>query len=48
MDTRSSPPTPGGGYWGLDSGSGCPSVTPPDNGAYLGWANADGSVVIGS
>ena len=38
----------GGGYGGLESGSGCPSVSPPDNGAYLGWASADGSVVIGS
>jgi hypothetical protein len=45
---RSTKNSQGGGYWGLDSGSGCPSVTPPDNGAYLGWANADGSVVIGS
>ena len=23
-------------------------MSPPDNGAYLGWASADGSVVIGS
>jgi hypothetical protein len=25
-----------------------PSLTTSDNAAYLGWANADGSVIIGS
>jgi hypothetical protein len=38
----------GDGFLGLDSGSACPGLSPPDNGAYLGWASADGSVVIGS
>jgi WD40 repeat protein len=38
----------GGSYLGLDTGSDCPSPAQPGNGAYLGWANADGSEVIGS
>lgn len=45
---RSTQNSQGGGFTGLESGSGCPSVSPPANGAYLGWASADGSVVIGS
>jgi hypothetical protein len=32
----------------MDVSSECPSATGPDNAAYLGWASADGSVVIGS
>ena len=38
----------GGSYLGLDTGSDCPSQAKPGNGAYIGWANADGSEVIGS
>jgi len=33
---------------GMDVSSACPSATGPDNAAYLGWASADGSVIIGS
>jgi hypothetical protein len=33
---------------GMDVSSACPSLTDPDNAAYLGWASADGSVIIGS
>jgi hypothetical protein len=38
----------GGSFLGLDNGSDCPSQAEPGTGAYLGWANADGSEVIGS
>lgn len=38
----------GASYLGLDIGSDCPSQAEPGNGAYIGWANADGSEVIGS
>jgi hypothetical protein len=38
----------GATYQGMDVSSGCPSLTDPDNDAYLGWASADGSVIIGS
>jgi hypothetical protein len=38
----------GGSFLGLDNGSDCPSQAEPGTGAYLGWANADGSAVIGS
>ena len=36
------------GYVGLASGSYCSSQAEPAGGAYIGWANADGSEVIGS
>jgi hypothetical protein len=45
---RATKDSQGGSYQGLDSGYACPSVSQPENGAYLGWANADGSEVIGS
>jgi hypothetical protein len=32
----------------LDATSGCSDQAQPGEGAYLGWANADGSVIIGS
>lgn len=32
----------------MDVASECPSPAAPDNAAYLGWANADSSVIIGS
>jgi hypothetical protein len=35
-------------YVGLESGSYCSAQAEPVNGAYIGWANADGSAVIGS
>lgn len=38
----------GATYQGMDASSACPSLTGPDNAAYLGWASADGSVIIGS
>jgi hypothetical protein len=38
----------GDSFLGLNTGSDCPSQAKPGNGAYLGWANADGSEVIGS
>jgi hypothetical protein len=38
----------GDSFLGLDVGSDCPSQAEPGTGAYLGWANADGSEVIGS
>ena len=38
----------GGSYLGLDIGSDCPSQAEPGSGAYIGWANTDGSEVIGS
>jgi hypothetical protein len=45
---RATTDSQGVSYLGLDVGSACPSVSEPDNGAYLGWANADGTGVIGS
>ena len=38
----------GASYIGLASGSYCSSQGEPVNGAYIGWANADASVVVGS
>ena len=38
----------GATYQGMGVSSECPRLTAPDNAAYLGWANADGSVIIGS
>jgi len=38
----------GATYQGMDVASACPSPTGSDNAAYLGWASADGSVIIGS
>lgn len=38
----------GATYQGMDVSSACPGLTAPDNGAYLGWASADGSAIIGS
>lgn len=38
----------GDSFLGLEAGSACPALAQPGNGAYLGWANADGSEVIGS
>ena len=38
----------GATYQGMGVSSDCPRLTAPDNAAYLGWANADGSVIIGS
>jgi len=35
-------------YQGMEVASECPSPANPDNTAYLGWANTDGSVIIGS
>lgn len=35
-------------YQRMDVASECPSPTNPDNAASLGWASADGSVIIGS
>ena len=37
----------GGSFKGIDAGSDCPDQAKPGNGAYIGWANADGSEVIG-
>lgn len=38
----------GASYQGLGIGSYCPRASQPENGAYVGWANADGTEVIGS
>jgi hypothetical protein len=35
-------------YVGLASGSYCSAQGEPVNGAYIGWANADGTEVVGS
>ena len=37
-----------GHYWDLDAGTGCASQAGSPDGAYVGWANADGSVLIGA
>lgn len=38
--------SPDGGYLGLSAGSDCTDQN--QAGAYIGWANADGSVIVGS
>lgn len=38
----------GDSFMGIEAGDDCSSLDKPGNGAYLGWANIDGSEVIGS